>query len=142
MKVNSTGCKACREKAQSAIDQYNERYELYEVNKRIEKKDSLVRVAEGKILDYFEKKDCIAKKMRDSSLVASLGSSKEYIVKKVAENVENIENLEQMLSAKQSYNKLIKLNEFMDDITLRMKRIEEGFENICNKYKELCNCGK
>ena len=138
-KTKQTNCKSCREKAIAAISEFNNRYEKFKIQKTIHKKDSIIQIAELKLIDFFKKKDCITKNINDPKKLKDLGSSKDFILKKWEIAVGKIDRLNVKTTERIVFNTEDEVNNFVLDVENLIDSINKNIDVVC-KFEILCDC--
>jgi len=139
--TKATNCKMCRTKAIDAITEFNDRYELYRIKTLEHIKDSINDVANGRIIDYLKKKDCVNKNLSNKEISDKLGSTKPFIMSKYDNAVNNTDRLQKKITEQVKFSKVDDIYNYVYDIEKLMEGIDNDYKNIC-KMEELCNCTK
>lgn len=139
--AKTTNCRMCRNKSIEAISDFNDRYELYRIKMLEHVRDSINDIANGKIIDYLLKKDCIKENLDNEQISEKLGSTKPFLTKRYNNAVLSINKLQKKITEPVKFQKVDDIFNYVYSIDKLMEDIEGEYKNIC-RIEELCDCSK
>ncbi len=140
--INKSSCKACKAKVLDEIRRYDERYKETRIDKAILEKDSIVSAAEDILFDLYKKEECLASNLR------TLEKEPPVWFRMVDEKHTALKGqlnlLEVVLSATAEVptNKPEDITDYSAHIKTLVANLITGYNDICQKVNDLCDCKK
>lgn len=134
----NTYCKKCKSELSAALSNYNLKYQFNEKNKLQEINDKIKQSAISILFKSLEKKKCIELALANSS--DSISSRNELVNLELTKLNEIIQETKATLSIKTADMNIQQLKEQNFMLDAYLKRLNQGFESLCNHIEKLCDC--
>jgi hypothetical protein len=142
-KIKQTNCKYCRQKVQESVADFNKRFEAYQKEKKLQITENLIADAKDVLFNALKKESCIGtnlKKQYPDTIPMPAH------IKLITEEFEILKTKRGQLKniAKQNYSNktLEEVEEINESITSLSSAIKKGYDDICEKVPELCDCAQ
>ncbi|RNI31317.1 hypothetical protein [Rufibacter latericius] len=139
-KANATKCRTCREEVKQAARLFNQRLDEQLLEKEKARLLDLNLQVERKILGYLKKDDCMENAFKTQYPAESLPEYVQRLYEKKLELRKHIGELEALYKSPPKELKLEEVKEHNQRLSGFLRRLDQGYADICTAEKNLCGC--
>ena len=139
--VNRSSCKVCKTKVLESIRSFDQRYREVRIIAAMAEKDSVVSAAEDVLFSLYKQEECLALNLsafeQEPPVWFNLVEEKHRQLKG------QLDLLQVVLSASEDItaNRPEDVTDFTGHISRLVNDLTSGYEDICRKVNDLCDCG-
>ncbi|GGK64587.1 hypothetical protein ACD591_01445 [Rufibacter glacialis] len=139
-KANATKCRSCREEVKQAARQFNQRLEEQQLEKEKSRLQELNGQVERKIIAYLKQDDCMENAFKTQYPTESLPDYVQRLYEKKLELRKHVAEFDQLYKSPPKEMKLDNLREHNHRLSGFIRRLDQGYADICAAEKNLCGC--
>jgi len=140
-KMNSSYCKWCKESANKAIVDFDERYQKTLMKDSYRETDAIKQKAKDLVFALLIKEECIDKNLKEQFPVAEdkpsyiLLFEEEYSILKTER-----EEMFQLTRTSHEFKNMQELKKFNNKLEYQIIDLDSRYKSLCEKVKKLCSC--
>jgi len=138
LRIKTTWCKTCKSMVNSAIEEYQARYEEFSRKKMISQYENLIKQTKDKLFFVLEKETCVDFHLKND-YSGGLPPHIQLIQSDFFDLVKTRQQLQEIIN-KELPSENAKIAEYIENITQINTKLEEGYRSICKKVESLCLC--
>jgi ubiquinone biosynthesis protein Coq4 len=142
-RASQTNCQACKDRVETHLQRFNERYAQYQLQQLQSKKSDMLAMADDQVFEFLRRKDCIQAQI-DSLDAASIPSYQQRLIERFEATNGELKQLDQHLSGADLVSRENKeeLLRYLDRLQSLLEGVGQGYGYICEKMPQMCDCGR
>ncbi|WP_181306196.1 hypothetical protein [Rufibacter sp. XAAS-G3-1] len=139
-KANASKCRSCREEVKQAARLFNQRLEEQQLEKEKARLQDLNQQVDSKILAYLKQDDCVENAFKTQYPADALPEYVQRLHEKKVELKKHVAELDALHKTPPKELKLEAVREHNQRLSGFLRRLDQGYADICAAEKNLCGC--